>query len=203
MRGRRRGLVPGGERGGGVCEGDTTVSQLVRVAGCAVRTPGTGLTAMSPFPPPPSTPAAGCSFRRSHRLFSFEAVSCLWFSCLPSPRARADRRPIQATGCPRSCLRRPLRTRRVTVRCLWRSRGAARRRRGSRVWLPFGSGSPIPRSPCLSDARSGPRRTPAWCAAGGTPPAPACGRRSTAPCRCRASTATSPGTPSSSRPSGR
>ena len=38
--------------------------------------------------------------------------------------------------------------------------------------------------PVSQPRRSGPRRTPSSSAAGGTPPGPACGRRSTAPCRC-------------------
>src|SRR5262249_23566543 len=60
VRGRRRGLVLGGERGGGACERDRGLSQLGRVAGPGVRTPGAGRPAARPFsrsPLPPRRPA--------------------------------------------------------------------------------------------------------------------------------------------------
>lgn len=193
---RRRG-------GGGVCECDGRLSQLVRVAGFAVRTPGTGLTAMSPFPPPPSTPAAGWSFTRSHRFFSFGAVFCLGRSWLLPPHVRAGSASHPSDWLPAFVPPTPgpdsSRDSALSLAVPMVGASSHRLSRVAPVRLRLAD-PPVP--VWLSAARSGPRRTPSSCATGGTPPAPACGRRSTAPCPSRASTATSPGTPSSSRPSG-
>lgn len=102
VRGRRRGLVPGGGRWAGECvsvtprchssmEWPAMPCSLVDVA-----------NSHEPVSPPPSSDAAGSAFADSHgssprRVFG------------PGRNGR-DRRPIQATGCPRSCLRRTPRT---------------------------------------------------------------------------------------------
>ena len=174
--------------GGGVCERGTSVSQLVRVAGLGRAHSWDRPQGHEPVSPPPSSDAAGSSFTRSHG------------SSPPGVFVRGRRDgigvPSHATGCPRSVppTHLGLRTRHGPL-------VSVRRHSGSRVWLPLGSGSPTP--PCLSAARSGPRRTPSSSAAGGRRPGPACGRRSTAPCPTRAGSAASPGTASSARPSGR
>jgi hypothetical protein len=76
-RGRRRSLVPGGGRGGGVCGRGTSVSQLDRVAGTAGHHSWDRSIDREPVSPPPSTPATGSHLRRSHRFISSEGVFCL------------------------------------------------------------------------------------------------------------------------------
>jgi hypothetical protein len=183
---RRRGVGGGGERGG-------QLPQLVRVAGLAAHTPGTGRKTASPFPPPPSSPAAGYSFS-DHIASSPQGGFCFCEGGIGGPSVRL------AARAPTSDARLGLT---VTVRC-HRSTIC-----GSALSLGLTRVAPVrlrladpPGSGRLNRARIAPRRTPSSSATGGTRPAPACARRSTAPCPSRASIATSPGTSSSARPSG-
>src|SRR5262245_3179174 len=108
-RGRRRDLVPGGRRWAGECvsvTGDRHSS--LEWPASAVLTRGTGRKTASPLhlPRPPTPP--GVHVRLSHRS-SPPGVLCLLLS------NGKDRRPIHATGCPRSCPRRTPRTESDTV----------------------------------------------------------------------------------------
>src|SRR5262249_59248439 len=92
-------------RGAGVRVSVTAMSQLVRVAGLAVRTPGTGRQTASPFPRSP--------VHSRRRVFIHTITSVLLLPGVFCPLTSAtgwDRRPIQATGCPRHDPQRTPRT---------------------------------------------------------------------------------------------
>src|SRR5262249_46464106 len=134
VRGRRRGLVPGGEGGGGACERDSNVTAR-RVAGLAVRTLGTGRQTASPLPRTPVHSRRRCSLQGLTSFFSFGGLG-VWSGGIGVPSLRLAAR-VRAPDAHEGLAV-------VTVRCHWRSRGSVRRRVGSCVWLPFGTGSPIP-----------------------------------------------------------
>lgn len=176
VRGRRRGLVPGGGRWAGEALGHPRGLIPFEWPASAVLTPGTWPMAMSPFSASPVLRRRRCSHQWLTSMFSFGAVFVLVAT--------------GGIGVPSNCL--AARGRAPTARLgLNGPVVAVRGRSGSRVWLPFGTGSPIP--PCVNGARTGPRRRRASCAACGTRPGRACAPGSTARVRCRASTGASPG----------
>jgi hypothetical protein len=73
-------------RGAGVRVSVTAMSRLVEspASPCLLMDKA---SALSLFPLPPSTPAAGCSFTRSHRFFSFEGL-LVWSGRIGGPSRR-------------------------------------------------------------------------------------------------------------------
>lgn len=192
VRGRRRGPVPGGGRWAG--EGVSVTPRCHRsfespaVPGVLLG-PAFGL---SPFPlPRPPTPP-GVSITISHRPSSSRGFLFVTTGEIGVPSIRLAAR-ARAPNAP------PGRT--VTAGCHSPSASDRASSLGLTRLAPVRLRLADP--PDLSAGRTGRCRRPSGCAARGRPRDPACGRRSTAPCRRRACSGAVPGTPSAGRPSGR